>query len=233
MKMPQPSKSRGLPAKPEDVIDFLYQLGSNIHVIPLANMMWDEEEDMSFVRDNKLLLLWNKELASIRQNCQKDLETWKNNMKSLNICSDNFLSAFDRRSANMGVSLLKKIDQLQNNIYRFWQSQLPKNAFFPALELLFREGEIIRFQDIIKSLKKRVKKPFQVIRSKLKKELKELPPETSNHNTLKKYQDHYQFETRQAIQSVEHLLNFILSFYDRKWSLLLSAEKGKDAWIQR
>ncbi len=233
MKPSSPTKQNAMPPNPGDLIDFLYQIGSNIHVIHLANLMWEKEEEMCFVRDDGLIRFWDKELASIRQSTRKGLADLKHDIDELDISQPDFLPAFGRTTARVGVSLLKQMEQLQENIYHRWKPQLPENAFFPALELFFREGEIKRFQDILKSLRRRMIRPFRAMQSNLKKESKALPADSSIHDISEKYRKEYQLETTHTIQAAEHILNFILSFYERKWSLLLSPEKGQEVWIQK
>ncbi len=207
------------------LIDFLDEIGSTFHVIPLGNLLAEHAERIGFLQDNHLIKFWETNLASVRQTCKNNIATLKKQVTALDITSPHFLNNFERAGIRAGTMLLKQIEGLQENVEHSWKAEMPKNAMLPALEILFREGEILRFQKILNTRCKQMKRPLITMLSDLKKELQ--ASEGIKQTVMEKYRKKYTREAGHMLLPLETLLNTILSFYERKWSLLLIPENGK------
>lgn len=216
-----PGKYTYTSANTVNVIDLLNDMASDIDVIPLANLMWNEIEEVCFPEENSLLEMWKREMSEIRGRFLLKKEDLENFLMKADVFSETLLQDIDTRITEIVFALPDSIARLQEEIFSKWQLMQPKNAFFPALEKTFRAGETRRFHHLLNSQRVEIIKPVKTLYDTVNDiEQDELTDEMQDRYTLL-----YQGEIPFLMDSISRLIDRVLSFYERKWSLFLSPKQ--------
>ncbi|MFH0926022.1 MAG: hypothetical protein V1872_10415 [bacterium] len=214
--------------EPLKIVDYLQQISSPVYVIPLADLMRRGEENICLIHDETLLNLWANGIVSIKLKNSEDLGHFREQMVKLNFFSTTFLVEAERKIIRVGQNLLNRLNNVQGNISQIWKEKLPSKAFFPLLELFFRKGELSVFEKKLSSLQALILQAYKIkIEEWRQKEVFDASRKKIDINIIKKYQDQYDAEIKITVKRLEDVLNFIISFYDRKWGLFLNFNEKK------
>jgi hypothetical protein len=209
---------------PLQIIDYLLQFGSPVHIVPLAEVMRSGGGNISFPDDNRIIDLWKKGLASIQQRTTTDLTFLKERMRELDLSSATFLAELGQEIHKTGYLLLSRLARLQESVGSVWRNRSFPGDLLPALELFLYNGELLRFQDNLYALQKIILSPYtKIIREWHQRgDLK-----TAEGNSETHLKEKYHSELEQTGHILKQAFDFILSFYDRKWTLFLAPPSGR------
>ncbi len=198
-----------------DILDILNDMASSIDIIPLANLLWNEEQELCFFPDNRLVEVWDREIKKIQKVCKDDLAKFESRLLELDIFSQRFLTSLDSCFQGTASSLMGSLSRLQESIYIQWKSRMSVNAFFPLFEKTFREGEFEKLSNELHDGKRDAKRSLESVHAAAKGCL------SGEHEELRQQ---YLKKALLASAMLRESINRIVSFYDKKWRLFLSSK---------
>ncbi|MGA1874576.1 MAG: hypothetical protein ACMUIA_03105 [bacterium] len=203
---------------PLQIIDYLLQFGSPVHIVPLAEVIRGGG-NISFPDENHMIDQWKKGLASIRQKTAADLTFLKERVREIDLSSAAFLAESGQEIHKAGYLLLSRLARLQEAVGSVWRNRSFPEAVLPALELFLYNGELVRFQDTLYTLQKTILSSYTKIWREWnqREDLK-----TSEGASEAHIKEKYYSELEQTGCLLKQAFDFVLSFYDRKWTLFLA-----------
>jgi len=209
---------------PLQIIDYLLQFGSPVHIVPLAEVIRGGGGNISFPDENHIIDQWKKGLISIRQRTAADLTFLKERLREIDLSPATFPEELGREIHKAGYLLLSRLARLQEAVGSVWRNRSFPEAVLPALELFLDNGELLRFQDNLYALQKIILSSYTKIWREWhqREELK-----TSEGASEAQIKEKYYSELEQTGCLLKQTFDFILSFYDRKWTLFLAPPSAR------
>ena len=202
-----------------DILDILNDMASSIDIIPLANLLWKEEQELCFFPDNRLVEMWDREIKKIQKVCKDDLAKFESRLLELDIFSERFLNSLDSCFQGTASSLMGSLSRLQESIHTEWKSRMSGNAFFPLFEKTFREGEFEKLSNVLRDGKAEAKRSLESVHAAAEGCL---PGEQDI--LCEELRQQYLKKALLASAVLRESMDRIISFYDKKWRLFLSSK---------
>lgn len=184
---------------PSHLVEYLQELGSPRHIIQLAESMRSEKGKITLTDDRETLDHWKKGFMSIKQETLKRMDIFNEKIAGFASSAPPSISELENELHMIGYALLSRLSKLQENTSLLWQKNSSQKPFLSALEIFFRNGELLRFQDNLMAFQQ------WLLRSSSSRKDQQI-----------------QADLFEKIALFSQALHFILHFYNQKWMLLLS-----------